>query len=125
VSDNMKLGTSYGALAYLSTFFNDSRDREPRCLPIVYAAYVDVGDGSRPGSGWMTQKWVWSRLTEHYWDHIMSFRNSAVYVLTRKNDGTFGYYTAILIGPDEEPEHFAGRVLGAEITLRAMVVYTP
>jgi len=119
------IGTSYGGLAYLSTFFNDSRDREPRTTTIDYANHIDAGDGTRPGNGWLEQKWHYGRLTEHYWSHLAAFNNTVVYIKTYKNDGTLGYYTAIMVMPDEEPEHFAGRVLEADITFKMMVVYTP
>ena len=121
----MKLGSSYGGAAYLSTFFYDSRDKEPRCSPMDYANHIDAGDGSHPGNGWLEQKWVYGRLTEHYWSHLMSFKDTAVYILPRKNDGTFGWYTATMVLLTAEPEHFAGRVLNAEITFRGLVAYTP
>lgn len=125
MTTELMIGTSYVGLAYLDTFYSDSRDREPRALSIDYAARIEAGDGSRPGSGWAEQKWVFGRLTEHYWDHLMAFKDTAVYIRTRKNDGTYGYYTAVMVIPTEEPEHFAGRVLNAELLFRAMVVYTP
>ena len=121
MSDNMKIGATFVGLAYLSTFFYDTRDREPRAGTIRYANHVNVGSGIRPGSGWLTQKWTFGRLTEHYWDHLMAFKNIPVWITTRKNDGTYANYTAIMIIPDEEPEHFAGRVLNAELTFRVMV----
>jgi len=121
----LMIGTSYGSIAYLSTFYNDLRDRDPRCSPIDYAARIEAGDGSRPGSGWLEQKWIFGRLTEHYWAHLMDFKDVAVYIRTRKNDGTYGYYTAMTVAPMEEPEHFAGLVLNTELLFRAMVVYTP
>ena len=119
------IGTSYGGLAYLNTFYYDSRDREPRASPIDYASRIEAGDGSRPGSGWSEQKWNFGRLTEHYWDHLMAFKDVVVYIRTRKNDGTYGYYTAVMVAPANEPEHFAGRVINAELLFRGMIVYTP
>ncbi len=125
MTDNIQIGTTYAGRAYLSTFFNDSRDREPKVTPMQYLGRIEAGDGSRPGSGGLTQTWVYGRLTEHYWAHLVSFFNTTVYVRTLKNDGTYGYYTCMFIGPDQEPEHFAGRVLDAEITLKFLVAYTP
>jgi hypothetical protein len=121
MTDTLKIGTSLAGMAYLSTFFNDSRDREPRVEPMQYGTFYDAGDGSHPGVGWLTQKWVFGRLTEHYWAHLVAFKNLPVWITTRKNDGTYANYTAVAIFPDEEPEHWAGRVLDAEITFRAMV----
>jgi hypothetical protein len=54
----------------------------------------------------------------------VGFANTIRYVRTRKNDGTFGVYSCTFILPEEEPEHFAGRVLDADILLRDMHVYT-
>jgi hypothetical protein len=125
MSDNIQIGTTYAGRAYLSTFFNDSRDREPRAMPMEYLGRINAGDGTEPGSGGLTQVWSFGRLSEHYYEHLRAFLNTAVYVRTLKNDGTYGYYTAVFVGPAKEPEHFAGRVLGAEITLKFLVAYTP
>jgi len=120
---DFKIGTTYANMVDLNTFFYDSRDREPRAMSMDYAERIEAGDGSRPGMGWMEQKWVWGRLTEHYWNHLMAFVNIPIYVRTRKNDGTFEYYTAVMIIDRDEPEHFAGRVINAELTLRCLTEY--
>ncbi len=121
MADTLKIGSSLASMVYLSTFFGDLRDREPRVMPMQYSNFYSAGDGTRPGVGWFVQKWLFGRLTEHYWDHLKAFKNTQVWVTTRKNDGTYGNYTAIAIFPDEEPEHWSGRVLDAEITFKALV----
>ncbi len=109
----------------LDTMFHDIFDKDPRAMPIDYANFIDAGDGTRPGSGWSEQKWVWGRISETFWTSLTAFFNTVVYIDTRKNDGTFGHYTATMVRSGAEPEHYAGRVINAEILFRNLVAYTP
>ena len=113
------IGNAPGSLAALTTF-GGRRDVEPRVLPMQYANYVDLGNGSRVGSGWIVQKWSLTVSSEAYWAQLAAFFGTIQYVYTRKNDGTWGTFVAAIVGPDQEPEHFAGRVLECEITLRLL-----
>ena len=121
----LEIATSYGALADLSSLYDTLRDRPPRPMSMTHAAAVECGDGTRVEAGYLTQIWHWNFLSEAMWDSLKStYRNVTAFVVTRSNDGDYDYYTCIVIFPEEEPEHFAGRVLDAEILLRNLVPYT-
>jgi hypothetical protein len=89
-----------------------------------YASVVTLGDGTTRNLGWLRQTWHWTMLSESMRNALYAYVGS-VYVYTRKNDGSFGYYTGTLVWPEKEPEHLANRVLDLNIELRELVVYTP
>lgn len=117
-----KIGTSYAGMTYFSALTIPTAD--PRGDPMEYSNVVEIGNGTRKNLGWLRQMWHWDFLTEAQTSQLRAFLGS-VYVTTRKNDGTFGVYTATLVWPEEEPEHYANRVLDITIELRKLVVYTP
>lgn len=124
MDDIYKIGTSYGGLALLSTLAGNERDRDPRGEPMEYSAPIKLGDGTIRNLGVLTQTWHWDFMSEARRNALYALVGS-VYVYTRKNDGTFGYFTAKLIWPENEPEHFSNRVLDVDLILWKLQVYTP
>ena len=119
-----QIGATYAGLANVSTLYETLRDRDPNAKPIGYLSHIEVGDRTRIAQGLPQQVWHWDILSEAMWATLVGYANTTKYVRTRKNDGTFGVFTCIIILPEEEPEHFAGRVLDVDFTLRDMIAYT-
>jgi hypothetical protein len=124
VSSAYKIGTTAGNIAAIDTLFSSPRDCEPHGDPIDYAESVELGDGTRRGMGWLRQNWHWDFLSESMRNSLFALMGP-VYICTRMNSGSFGYFTAELVWPQTEPEHYANRVLDLTIELRKLVSYTP
>jgi hypothetical protein len=119
------IGATQGGMVRIDTLFETPTDRQPRVMPINHSEHFDLGDRKRLATGWKTQVWHWGFLSSAMWEALRAYANTTVYVKTIGNAGTAEYYTATLIWPDEEPEHWANRVLEADITLRDLVTFTP
>lgn len=124
MASNYWIGTTAGNIAAIDALFKRSNDTEPRGDPMDYAQYVETGAGTRVGVGWLRQIWHFDFVGEAYRNALFAYVG-AVYVKTRMNDGTFGYFTGELVWPEQEPEHQADRVLDLNIELRKLVSYTP
>lgn len=118
------IGTTAGNIAAIDALFKRAQDTEPRGDPMDYSRPTETGDGKRVGLGWLRQTWHFDFVGEAYRNALFAYVGP-VYVKTRKNDGSFGYYTAELVWPETEPEHDADRVLDLNIELRKLVSYTP
>jgi len=116
------IGTTYANLSYFRNLAIPMLP--PRGDPMDYAKTVTLGDGTQRGVGWLRQSWHWDYLTEAQRNQLYNYIGD-VFVWTRKNDGNFGLYTAELVWPDTEPEHYCNRVIDLTVELRKLVVYTP
>lgn len=114
----IKLGATLGGLQYIGDIFPGLK--EPRTFPIDYSLYVELGDGTKQGQGWLRQVWHWDVLTEDERNALFAFVGN-VYVITQENDGSVGMYSALMIWPEKEPEHFADKVIDISIEMRQMV----
>lgn len=118
-----KIGLNHAGLAYFSAIAVPMPD--PRGEAMDYAQPTDLGDGTKRGLGWLQQTWHWGFLTEAQRNHLHdTYTGKTVNVLTRKNDGTFAEYTALFTWPENEPEHYANRVIDITITLRKLTAVT-
>ncbi len=124
ISSIYRIGTTYGGMVDVVSFAANMRDKEPRGLPIDYSQNIDLGDGTRKGMGWQTQDWHWDFMSETMRNSLHAFIGP-VYIQTRMNDGAFGYFTAVMVWPDAESEHYSDRVLDLTITFRKMISYSP
>lgn len=119
-----KIGTSYANMVNVDSLGSAFPQSDPRGDPMEYADVVAIGDGTNRETGWLKQNWYWEILSESMRNALYAYVGS-VYVYTRKNDGSFGYFTGILVWPEKEPEHYSNRVLKLSVELRKLVVYTP
>ncbi len=124
MSSQYMIGTTAENIAAIDALFKRRQDCEPRGDPMDYAEVVTLGDGTTLGQGWLKQTWHFDFVGEAYRNALYAYAGKAVYVRTRKNDGTFGYFTALFVWPEREPEHDADRVLDLTIELRKLVEYT-
>lgn len=118
------IGTTYEGLAEVSGLGSSAMGTDPRGDPMEYSNVVTLGDGTARNLGWLKQTWHWDIMPEAQRNALYNYIGD-VYIYTRENDGTFGYYTGELIWPEKEPEHFSNRVLDITIEIRKLVVYTP
>ena len=119
-----KIGTSHAGLALLSTLAGTLRDRDPVGEPMEYSLPVKLGDGSVRNLGVLTQTWYFGGMSESRRNALCALVGP-VYVYTRKNDGSFGYFTAKLLWPENEPEHYANHVIDLDLKLWKLQEYTP
>jgi hypothetical protein len=118
------IGTSHGDLGYIAAkFAADGLNAmpDPRSDPIEYSQPARLGDGTVRGLGWLQQTWHWDVMTEAQCATLRGYIG-VVNVLTRNNAGTMAEYTAVLVWPEKEPEHWSNHVLDVTVTLIQMVV---
>jgi hypothetical protein len=119
-----KIGTTYGNMKTIGSLSTNAKDKDPRGEPMEYSRPVKLGDGSTRNLGVLTQTWHWDFMTETLRNALYNYIGD-VYVYTRNNAGSFAYYTAKLIWPENEPEHYANRVLDVSLQLWGLETYTP
>lgn len=118
----LMIGTTYETMATFET--SDLAVSEPRSDPMDYAKSIELGDGMRRGMGDLRQTWHWGLLTETQRNALLDYLGP-VYVRTLQNDGDYELYTADLLWPEKEPEHYAGSLFDLSLELRRLVVFTP
>lgn len=119
-----QIGTNHADLGYISAkFAADGLNvmPDPRGDPMEYSQPTRLGDGTMSGLGWLQQTWHWEFMTEAQCATLRGYIG-AVNVLTRANSGSMVEYTAVLVWPEREPEHYCNKVLDVTITLIQMVV---
>ena len=116
-----KIGANHGALALLTALGTPVDD--PRADSQDYSQPTPVGDGTVKNLGWLQQNWHWDIMTEAQATQLRSFIG-ACNILTRANSGTMTEYTAVMLWPKEEPEHYSNRVLDLTVKFIKMVVVT-
>jgi hypothetical protein len=102
----------------------------PRSRFYEAGTFVDRLDGNVAGSGFPKVIWQFDVLTQAMVTALRTIcpgYSASVYIKTRKPDGTFGTYTAVMVWPQAQMDarNFRGRYLGLEIQFRRLEVYTP
>lgn len=121
MASNYKIGTTYAGLTSLDQLTTPLVN--PRSEGLQTSDPVDIADGSRRSIGWLRQAWHWGFMSEAQCEALRGYIGT-VYVRTRKNDGNFETYSAVLVWPEQEPEHYAGKVIDLTVELRMMEVAT-
>lgn len=119
---DMMIGTTYETMVYFES--SDLAVTEPKADPMDYAKSIELGDGMRRGMGDLRQTWHWGLLTETQRNVLLAYLGP-VYVRTLQNAGTLELYTADLLWPEKEPEHYAGSLFDLSLELRRLKVFTP
>jgi len=118
------VGTSHGDLGTIAAkFAADGLNAmpDPRSDPMEYSQPAKLGDGTIRSLGWLQQTWHWDVMTEAQCATLRGYIG-AVNVLTRNNAGSIVEYTAVLVWPEKEPEHWSNHVMDVTVTLIQMVV---
>ena len=121
---DFKIGTTHGNLNYMANQFAKYKSvpmSDPYVDPIEYAGQVTLGDGTVRQVGWLQQNWQWSFISDAQCVTLRAYIG-AVNILTRNNVGSMVEYTGVLLWPEREPEHRAGRVLDVTVRIIQMVV---
>ena len=97
--------------------------RSPRGRFYEASVLIDQLDGHVAGHGAAVAVWVFDALTQAMVNQLRAIcpgRSANVYLATRKPDGTFATYSAIMVWPVEQMDrrNFNGRYLGLEFTFR-------
>jgi len=100
-----KIGTTSGNKVALDTLV----PRDPQPAMAHYADYVQLGDGTRRGVGYLQAEWRWQFIT---WDEVDALKaycsgvSAAVYITTPDNTGDWTGYSATMHWPQiPEPLH--------------------
>lgn len=120
------LGTSHATLVNLESM--SPSVFAPRHTPPVYSAPTQLGSLGVASLGYLKATWHWDFLTLAQYNKLRTYctgLSADVYIKTKNASGTYSYYTAKMIWPQEEPERFAERVLDITIEFRNLQVYTP
>lgn len=91
----------------------------PQATPVDYSVYLDLGDGSQRGSGWLTCEWRWATISLTEAALVRGY-SGACFVQTLEQDGTYGRYSATMIQPGRLPPK-VDQVLDFYVVFRAMV----
>jgi hypothetical protein len=121
---DFKIGINHADLDYLANQFAKYKSvpmSDPYIDPIEYAGMATLGDGTVRSIGWLQQNWQWAFMSEAQCETLRGYIG-AVNVLTRNNAGTMTEFTGVLLWPEREPEHRAGRVLDVVVRIIQMVV---
>lgn len=95
------IGLTTGTLAKLSTL----NVPEPDIVPVQYSKYLELGDGTIRGSGWLRCEWRWAhievdevRVLQLYCPGV----TSTVYIKTVKSAASMEVYQATMVWPQTE-----------------------
>ena len=83
----------------------------PRGRFFEAGVWLDKADGNQRGQGFPTARWEFDELSQAMVTQLRSFcsgQSASVYIKTRKNDGTFAIYSAIMLWPSDQMDHRAG-----------------
>ena len=120
-----EIGSTYGGMANLGELSTPVPAPARTFKP--YSVRKPLGDGTVRGLGFAQATWRWGYLTQDQRDQLRTFCSGAsagVYIKTRKNDGTYQVYSAVMVWPDEE-EFKNGKVLDFSIQFIQMQEYSP
>jgi hypothetical protein len=98
----------------------------PRSEFIEWTREYDKADGQMGGDGYPMAVWHFDVLTQAMVTQLRTFcsgKSAAVYIKTRKNDGTFVKYAAVMVWPSDQMRKrvFRARYLDLSITFRRLV----
>jgi hypothetical protein len=109
------IGTTALNMVNLETLFAANRGTfTAHADPVDYAKIVQLGDGSQRGLGWLQTQWHFDYLSLTHYALLKAYcsgLSASVYIKTRKNDGTFGVYTARMLWPEQEPERGSSAIV--------------
>ena len=98
----------------------------PRGTFVEWSREYDRSDGAVNGDGYPSAIWRFDVLDQDMVDTLRAYctsKSAVVYIKTRKNDGTFIKYSAIMIWPGDQlsKRQFNGKYLNLEIPFRKLV----
>ncbi len=111
-----RLGTSLGTLTPIS----ELGIHDPHSYPMRRSARFENASGGYADIGWLEQEWRWGYLPESQINVLRDYEGE-VYVCTKDNSGAWKVYTAVLVWPEQEPEHYSGHVLDFSVTFRNLI----
>lgn len=97
----------------------------PRATLPLATKPIELASGGVRGAGWVSCSWIWDVLTQAQYNQLRTFcanKSSDVYLRTRKDDGTYQYYTAKMVWP-ENPNRRHNHLLGLTFEFRDMEMY--
>ena len=98
----------------------------PRGIFVEHTREYDKSDGQVGGDGYPAALWRFDVLTQAMVTQLRTFcsgKSAAIYIKTRKNDGTFVKYSAVMIWPSDlmKKRVPGGRFLDVELEFRKLV----
>jgi hypothetical protein len=120
-----KIATTYAGLTNLEDIVG--LQSAPHHSLIEYSQPTTVGDAAVKSLGWRMTTWHWDFLTQAQYTALKTFcaaLSASVYIQTKKNDGTYQIYTAIMHWPTKEPEYESGRLLDITVEFVALAEAT-
>jgi hypothetical protein len=120
-----KLGTTYGGMTNLEEMAKPVS--APHHTIPQYSKPTNLGSSQVRGLGWKTIVWHWDFIAQDQYDQLKSFctgLSASVFINTRKSDGTYQTYSAIMLWPTKEPEFQNNKLMNVDIEFRALLEYT-
>ena len=74
----------------------------PKASPVDYETYVDAGDGTRSGQGWLSCEWRFAYLTLAELTVLQAYAGTCG-VITLTEAGAYTAYSALLVLPQRKP----------------------
>ncbi len=96
---------------------------EPETSFNPFSAEIVLGDGTTRGMGWGEGDWHWNFLTASQKATLKTYltgQSSAIYICTRKNDGTFANFAAVAVWTHADNLR-SSRTLDFTIRLQRMI----
>lgn len=98
----------------------------PRSVFVEYTREYDKADGQVGGDGYPMAIWHFDLLTQAQVTQLRAFcpgKSANVYIKTRRPDGTFAKYSAVMIWPSDlmRKRVAGGKYLDVEIQFRRLV----
>jgi len=96
----------------------------PKASPAKYSKYLDLGDGTVRGAGWLTAEWRFAYLSHAQRAALKAYcsgSSAAVYVQTLAEDGTYLKYSAVMVWPQGINGMRADMLVDFVIGFRTMV----
>lgn len=106
MASSYKIGTTQENMVTLDTLV----DRDPQSVPVQYSEYIDKGDGTAAGVGWLETEWRWFLIDTSDITALRTYCtgiSSSVYIQTPDIDGAFEEYSGTMIWP-QSPEFKMG-----------------
>ena len=99
-----RIGSTIGTMATLVSL----GIQEPQIVPVHYAEYIPLGDGSMRGAGWLQCEWRWGTLDKWEVTQLRTLcpepdASASVAIKTVKSGGGMENYNCTLIWPQIEP----------------------
>lgn len=103
--------------------------KSPKPEFVEFSQAIPLASGGVKGGGWSTASWKWGWITTDQRDQLKTFcpdgLSAPIYIRTWRRDGTFGYYEGVMVWPEAEGEHQAGRILDFTVLFQSLQPYTP